>query len=125
MPNRTIVAIIEKDHENDETTPVLCYADEVMLLENEQVVANPTMTLEMLADFLDLEAEAGGSSSYGVHRLLAVLFYQALGRAQATELMKKIAEYGGLDGMCGADGEGDAFADLGVQKPWHSWSLPD
>src|SRR6266498_3937333 len=109
MPKRTIVAIVGRDSQNAQQDSVFCYADEVLLLDDEQVVASPTITLEQLADFLDMEAEAGGSSSFGLHRLLAVMLYRKLGRVQTTDLMQEIAEYGGLDGGNGTDGKGDAF----------------
>lgn len=92
----------------------------------DNVDKNPVLSLEEIADFCDIQAEArNGHAFVGAHRILAALLHRKLGREQATEIMKEIAEYGGLDGMSGCGGEPDAFANFGIKGCWHDWKLVD
>lgn len=78
---------------------------------------NPVLTLEEIADFSDTEAEGSNNHAFiGTHRVLAALLHAKLGREKATEIMREIAEYGGLDGMSGCGGESPAFADFGIAE---------
>jgi hypothetical protein len=87
---------------------------------------SPVLSLEEVADFSDHEAEGRNNGSYvGAHRILAALLHRKLGREQATEVMREIAEYGGLDGMSGIGGEPDAFADFGIKDDGGEWKLED
>lgn len=92
----------------------------------DNVDKSPTLTLEEIADFSDMEAEGRNNHSYtGTHRILAALLHKKLGREQATEAMREIAEYGGLDGMSGIGGEPSAFADFGIKDDGEDWKLID
>jgi hypothetical protein len=87
---------------------------------------NPDLSLEELADFSDGQAESRNNHEYrGTHRILAALLHRKLGRVQATEIMREIAEYGGLDGMSGVGGEVDAFDDFGIKDDGGDWKLED
>lgn len=87
---------------------------------------NPVLSLEEIADFSDREAEGRNNGTYvGTHRILAALLHRKLGRVHATEIMREIAEYGGLDGMSGVGGEDDAFGDFGIKDDGEEWKLID
>lgn len=87
---------------------------------------SPELTLEEIADFSDIEAESRNNHAFtGAHRILAALLHRKLGREKATEIMREIAEYGGLDGMSGCGGEPDAFADFGIKEYDEDWKLID
>lgn len=90
-----------------------------------EIDKNPVLTLEEIADFADTQASSSDNDAFiGTHRILAALLHRKLGRQQATEIMREIAEYGGLDGISGCGGKADAFADLGI--PEHGrWRLDD
>jgi len=119
MPKRTIV-LANDEGEGKEAQWFPVYADDWYTETKEGDIS-----LEALADLCDGEAESRNNHEYvGAHRILAALFHQKLGREQATSLMREIAEYGGLDGMTGAGGEDDAFADFGIKDCWRDWSLP-
>ena len=79
-----------------------------------KIVDGPEMTLEEIAEFCDLNAEG---RNVVVHRLLATILYKKFGRVAATETLKTIAEFGGLDEM------EDAFSELEIPKPWNGWKL--
>jgi len=88
----------------------LTYADATPTVE----IVGPAkdVSLEALANFCDEKAEDG--NFVGCHRLLATILYRSVGRRYATEIMREIAEHGGLDGMNGVCCAADAYADLGV-----------
>ena len=85
----------------------------------------PTPTLEELANMCDQEAESRNNHSFvGLHKLLAALLFQQLGREKATTIMREIAEYSGLDGMRGIGGYAkSAFSDFGLKDDWSEWEL--
>lgn len=79
---------------------------------------------EDLADLCDQEAEGANVHDFcGVHRLLAALLHEHVGREKATAILRDIAERGGLHAMNGVACEGDAFANLGVPRCWEAWEL--
>jgi hypothetical protein len=83
-----------------------------------KVVDGPEMTLEDIAEFCDLNAEGRNNHSLvGLHRLIAAILYNKFGREAATETLRTIAEFGGLDEM------GGAFSELGIPEPWNEWKL--
>ena len=82
-------------------------------------------TLEQLANLCDQDAGSDNNHEFvGIHRVLAALLYQRVGREQATMLMFDIACRGGLDGMAGIGGKQDSFAEFGIAEPWQDWKLP-
>src|SRR6266849_483667 len=105
MPKRTIVQVNDEE-EGEAPVWFASYADEwnhKEMTEGKDIIKQPVLTLEELADFCDQEAESRNNHAYvGTHRILAALLHQKIGRAEATALMQEIAEYGGLDGMRGA-----------------------
>lgn len=83
-------------------------------------------TLEDLADFCDLGAESANAHDFvGAHRLLAALLHKHVGRQKATEILREIAELGGLDEMNGVCEKPTGFAALSVPEPWKDWHLPE
>jgi len=91
---------------------------------SDEIEKHAVLSLEQIADFCDRNAEGRNNHTFcGSHRILAAFLHRKLGRAQATVLMREIAEYGGLDGMSGAGGEADAFADFGIKDCWKDWKL--
>lgn len=119
MSKREIVRILSYDEEPGETG-YLGYHDPSHVWET----TASSSTLEEYADLCDREAVARNNHKYnGVHRILAALLYQRVGRAVATGIMREIAEYGGMDGMNGVGRAEGAFADLGVPE-YGDWRLP-
>ena len=89
-----------------------------------KITEGPSMTLEMLADFCDQKAESCNAHEYvGAHRALAALLYRECQRVKATEIMRMIAERGGLNGMNGVFREKDSFSEFGIKGPWNDWNL--
>ena len=92
---------------------------------------NPIIKLEAIADMCDQNAESRNNHDFvGVHRILSALLFKRLGRKQATDIMIEVAEFGGLDAMCGrgtdelTDSQ-NAFNELGIKRPFHQWALPE
>jgi hypothetical protein len=83
-------------------------------------------SLEQLADFCDEQAAlCRHLDVVGAHRVLAALLARRLGRAHATRILREVAEFGGLDGLCGAGGAPDAYGDFNVPRDRRApWSLP-
>lgn len=80
--------------------------------------AEKDLTLEVMADFLDQDAENINAHDFvGAHRGLAALLYQEVGRTKATRVLRRLVNYRGLHGMVGVCGRGDpgtASLELGV-----------
>ncbi len=115
----------------DEGDGYLCYYPTTCPMFVKDIIdEHPVMKLEELVQMCDQEAESRNNHDYvGAHRILATLLFNKLGREKATEIMLEIAEYGGLDAMnrLYADQLKDnlnAYKDLGIEEPWHDWSLP-
>jgi hypothetical protein len=104
----------------DGSDPCIAYKKDEMY---GKVVSGPNMTLEMLADFCDQNAESCNAHEYvGAHRILACVLH-CEGRELATRIMRIIAEHGGLNGMNGMFGEQSAFTEFGINEPWKDWEL--
>jgi hypothetical protein len=89
-----------------------------------KVDPDDNFTLEELADLCDEQAEQRNAHEFvGSHRLMAALLHRKTGRDKATDIMRQIAEMGGLNGMNGIGGRG-AFKEFGIAEPWKKWSLP-
>jgi len=122
MPKQEIWRFTDED--DGEVTLDYALSDYVNAWEN--IDKSPVLTLEEIADFADREAEGRNNGTYvGAHRILAALLHRKLGREQATEIMREIAEYGGLDGMNGVGGESAAFADFGIKDDGKEWKLDE
>lgn len=112
----------------DESDGYLEYKTDRRLEEN-IIDENPVLTLEVLAQMCDLHAEDRNNHAFvGTHRILATMIFKKIGREIATEIMKAIAEYGGLDAMTGhyaheLDGKATIYEELGIKRPWYDWSL--
>lgn len=66
------------------------------------------VTLEAMAILLDNWAGNCNAHDFcGVHKLLALLLHQELGRTKATRIMRRLVNYEGLNGMDGVAGSGD------------------
>jgi len=79
---------------------------------------NPVLTIVELADMCDQNAESRNNHRFvGVHRMLAVILNDAVGRDDATVIMREIAEYGGLDGM--------KFDDFGMEPSFAKWEIAE
>src|SRR5713101_5869943 len=84
----------------------------------------PKLSLEEVADFSDGQAESRNNHWYcGAHRILAAILHRKLGSELAAEIIREIAEYGGLDCMNGVGGETDAFEDFGIKDDGGDWKL--
>ena len=96
-----------------------------------RLATDADITLEKLAQTLDLDAENCNSHDYVcAHRGLASLLFREVGREHATRIMRRLAGYRGLHGMVDCSASADDFEatekDLGVQlRNWSSWELRD
>lgn len=84
--------------------------------------------LEELADVLDQNAESNNIHEYvHAHRALAALLFRMLGRDTAFDVLRRIADFGGMHAMLGIYGTGDIRAAekaLGVPLgSWKDWKL--
>ena len=126
--------IVRVDYHDGSDEGLLAYADEVkddprttVMVGN---VAPPT--LEELADFCDQKAESMNAHEFvGTHRMLAAVLYRKLSRWMATEIIKEIAEQGGLPGMIGMYGAPailswpETYESYGITEPPLDWKLGD
>lgn len=85
-------------------------------------------TLEAMAQLLDEQAENCNAHDFVcVHRGLAAILFQEMGREAATRVMRRIVNYEGLYGLVGVCGKGNletAEAELGMSlHDWSDWSL--
>jgi hypothetical protein len=99
-----------------------------MRSEDARPAKDSEITLEALAQMMDEAAESCNAHDFVcVHRGLAVILFQELGRADATKVMRRLANYTGLYGMTGVCGEGDvepAEKELGVSlHDWSDWKI--
>ena len=109
MPRRQIVRMIEEDG----STWVDYFSKDETIVDE-----NPILTITELADMCDQNAESKNHHGFvGVHRMLAVIMHDVLGRGDATVVMREIAEYGGLDGL--------KFSDFGMEPSFAEWELID
>lgn len=89
--------------------------------EYDKIVSGQEMTIENIADFCDQNAESRNNHSFvGVHRLLAAILNNKFGRNEATDVIRNIAEYGGLDEMSESE---NIFKAFGISEPWKDWQL--
>lgn len=80
-------------------------------------------TLEDLAEFCDSEAEnANYHNLVGAHEIVAAALLKAGGREKATEMMRVIAEFGGLAEITD---ESDIWKALGVKKTKRGFTVTD
>lgn len=64
----------------------------------------PDASLEQLAELCDQDAESGNYHDFvGVHEKLGELLVKHVGEKTATNIIRDIAELGGLHGMNGLD----------------------
>lgn len=85
---------------------------------------NPPLSLKEYVDLCDMEAESRNNHDFVcVHRLLAKVLIAEVGEDYATNILKTIAEYGGLDGMNGCNGEPDAYKELGLKRDWGDYTF--
>ena len=88
------------------------------------VDTNPELTLKELVNLCDQNAESRNNHSFVcLHRLLAKLLIGEVGEDYAKNIMKTIAEYGGLDGMNGCGGEPSAYAEFGLKCDWGDYTF--
>lgn len=77
------------------------------------------ITVDSLADMLDRHAENCNAHDFcGCHRGLGAILKQELPNKTALRVMRRLANYEGLHGMCGVAGAGDverAEKELGVK----------
>jgi hypothetical protein len=74
-------------------------------------------TLEELVHLCDQEAESCNNHEFcGTHLALAALLLHHVPKKKATEILRHIAELGGLDRMSGVQCDTDAAYDLGITK---------
>lgn len=79
-------------------------------------------SLEELVGLCDHGAENCNAHEFvGTHRLLGAVLFRSIGREHATEIMAEIAIRGGLDGMNGACGQDDSYAEFGVGEAGYDW----
>jgi hypothetical protein len=79
-------------------------------------------TLEELVDLCDHDAENKNAHDFcGSHRLLGAILFRRYGRESATDTMREIALFGGLQGMSGVCSDGDAYEELGVGENGRDW----
>lgn len=85
------------DYEDGEQ-PYIGYKDEHARYA--KIVNGPEMTLDMIADFCDQQAEGRNNHSMvGVHKTLSKILVKQYGLNEATKTIRTIAECGGLDQM--------------------------
>jgi hypothetical protein len=114
MPKRNIVKF-EEDGE--------CWIGYENNLDN-IIDKNPTLTLKEIINLCDQEAESRNNHGFVcLHRLLAKMLIGEVGEDYATNVMKTIAEYGGLDGMNGCGGEPDAYVEFGLKCDWGDYTF--
>ena len=117
MPKRKIVKFEEFEQ------PDVTFVD----YENEFdkiIDKNPILSLKELVNLCDQNAESRNNHSFVcLHRLLAKLLIGEVGEDYATNIMKTIAEYGGLDGMNGCNGEPSAYDELGLKCDWGDYTF--
>ena len=95
----------------------------------QQRLAKPEeITLEAMAQLMDEAAENCNAHDFVcVHRGLAAILFQEVGRDEATKVMRRLVNYTGLYGLVGVCGKGDvktAEKELGVSlHDWSDWSL--
>jgi hypothetical protein len=127
MPKRQLVWVHDdEDPALDPRTFLGTDADWAVTESYVRLATDPEPTLEQLADFCDEQAAlCRHLDVVGAHRVLAALLHRRLGRTPATRLLQEIAEYGGLDGLCGAGGGLGAFGDFNVPRDRRvPWALP-
>lgn len=97
---------------------------------NQEREPNPEeVTAEALAHMMDFNAENCNAHDFvGIHRGLAQILAQELGRDAATRVLRRLANYEGLYGMVGVCGSGDpesAQRELGCKFDWSDWKLAE
>ena len=118
MPKRKIVQF-EEDGEC-----WIGYESDYSKKYNKIVNENPTTDIKEIVDLCDQEAESRNNHGFVcLHRLLAKMLIGEVGEDYATNIMKTIAEYGGLDGMNGCGGEPDAYVDFGLKCDWDDYTF--
>jgi hypothetical protein len=120
--------IVRVDYHDGSDEGLLAYLDEVKDDSHVSILVGNVapITLEELADFCDQKAEDMNAHEFiGSHRILAAVLYRKLSRWMATEILKEIAEQGGLQGMVGMFKSPTAYADYGITEPWNDWKLGD
>ena len=123
MPRQDLWKLLEDDGTWSVDYPDSWHARHIS---ESQIDKHPVLSLEELADFSDGQAESRNNHAFtNTHRILAALLHKKLGRVLATEIMREIAEYGGLDGMSGVGGQSSAFADFGIEDGGDNWQLSD
>jgi hypothetical protein len=86
------------------------------------------VTVEMMADMLDQDAENGNAHDYcGAHKSLACLLAKHAPRRKIARVFRDLVALGGLHGMQGIAGSGDTDISeeyLGVKLDGGEWKLP-
>lgn len=122
---KTLELYMMKDGSEDER---LSYKDLAEYGESCRLARPEEMTLEAMTQMLDLCAEDCNAHDFVcVHRGLAAILMQEIGREAATKVMRRLVNYQGLHGLVGVCGEGDvenAEKELKLSlRDWSYWSL--
>jgi hypothetical protein len=115
--------MVKEDGDEDERLSCADYYPHIRDPDPEEV------TLEAMAQLMDEAAEDCNAHDFvGVHRGLAAILFQEVGREKAGDIMRRLVNYEGLYGLvgiCGGDVE-NAEQELGVPlQDWSDWALPN
>jgi len=107
----------------------LTMRDDSVGYETLRLAKSTEITLEMLANLMDQDAENVNAHDFvASHRGLAAFLFKEIGRKKATELFLKLVNFRGLHGMtdvCGCvENLKEHEIELGVQlEDWSDWKL--